>query len=76
MGLPAASVVVGLPRTAGRPLRVLAIGPQQSPDTVARAHIALLPPLRRVLGGLGALRNGAAQPASHLLFEPGSRSRR
>lgn len=50
---------------------VLAIQPSESLDALARAHLRLLPrSVRHALGGLGALRNGAAGLASYLLFEP------
>jgi NTE family protein len=50
---------------------VLAIQPSESLDALARTHVRHLPAgVRRALGGLGALRNGAAGLASYLLFEP------
>ena len=50
---------------------VLALQPSESLDTLARAHLKLLPPsVQRALGGLGALREGSAGLASYLLFEP------
>jgi NTE family protein len=50
---------------------VLAIQPSESLDALARAHVRHLPAsVRRALGGLGALRNGASGLASYLLFEP------
>jgi NTE family protein len=54
-----------------RAIDVLAIQPSESLDALARAHVRLLPAsVRRALGGLGALRGGAAGVASYLLFEP------
>lgn len=54
-----------------RPIDVLAIHPSESLDALARAHLKLLPAsVRRALGGLGALHDGAAGLASYLLFEP------
>ena len=53
-----------------RPIDVLAIQPSQSLDAIARDHQRLLPAsVRRALGGLGALHDGAAGLASYLLFE-------
>lgn len=50
---------------------VLAIQPSESLDALARAHLRQLPAgVRHALGGLGALRAGAAGLASYLLFEP------
>lgn len=55
-----------------RAIDVLAIQPSESLDTVARDHLHALPAgVRRALGGLGALRDGAGGLASYLLFEPG-----
>lgn len=54
-----------------KPIDVLAIQPSQSLDAIARDHLRLLPAsVRRALGGLGALHDGAAGLASYLLFEP------
>lgn len=53
-----------------RQVDVLAVQPTQSLDAVAQQHLRLLPPpVRRALGGLGALRSGGPL-ASYLLFEP------
>jgi NTE family protein len=50
---------------------VFAVQPSESLDTLARAHLKLLPvSVQRALGGLGALREGSAGLASYLLFEP------
>jgi NTE family protein len=55
-----------------RPIEVLAIQPSQSLDALAQAHVRELPkPVRRALGGLGAMRTGGGALASYLLFEPG-----
>jgi NTE family protein len=52
-------------------VEVLAIQPSASLDALARAHLRQLPrSVRRALVGLGA-REGAADLASYLLFEPG-----
>ncbi len=54
-----------------RPVEVLAIQPSQSLDALAMQHANALPrPVRRALGGLGAMRSGGPL-ASYLLFEPG-----
>ncbi|MFD0668047.1 patatin-like phospholipase family protein [Ramlibacter sp. MAHUQ-53] len=54
-----------------RPVEVLAIQPSQSLDALAMQHASALPrPVRRALGGLGAMRSGGPL-ASYLLFEPG-----
>jgi NTE family protein len=54
-----------------QPIDVLALQPSESLDTLARAHLRLLPAgVQRALGGLGALREGSAGLASYLLFEP------
>ncbi|RYF18214.1 MAG: patatin [Comamonadaceae bacterium] len=55
-----------------RAVDVLAIQPSESLDALARDHLHALPAsVRRALGGLGALRDGAGGLASYLLFEPG-----
>jgi NTE family protein len=55
-----------------RALDVLALQPSESLDALARDHLHALPAsVRRALGGLGALRDGAGGLASYLLFEPG-----
>ena len=52
-------------------MEVRAIQPSDSLDARARDHLRLLPAsVRRALGGLGALREGAGGLASYLLFEP------
>ena len=54
-----------------RAVEVLAIQPTQSLDALAQAHVQDLPgPVRRALGGLGALKGGGGALASYLLFEP------
>jgi NTE family protein len=54
-----------------RAIEVLAVQPSESLDTLARAHVHLLPAtVRRALAGLGALHEGSAGLASYLLFEP------
>jgi NTE family protein len=64
-----------VPREVGallpyRPIDVLLMQPSQSLDALAQAHLgALSVPVRRALGGLGALHSGGAL-ASYLLFEP------
>jgi NTE family protein len=55
-----------------RNVDVLSIQPTQSLDALAQAHALELPrPVRRALGGLGALKGGGGALASYLLFEPG-----
>lgn len=55
-----------------RPVQVLALQPSQSLDALAQQHLGELPaPVRRALGGLGALHGGGGALASYLLFEPG-----
>jgi NTE family protein len=54
-----------------RSVDVLAIQPTQSLDAIAQQHAQELPaPVRRALGGLGALKGGGGSLASYLLFEP------
>lgn len=72
-----ARTLQGLPREVEealvpyRAVDVLAIQPSESLDALAREHLRLLPAsVRRALGGLGALRDGAGGLASYLLFEP------
>jgi len=66
----------GLPREVAallpyQAIDVLAIQPSESLDELAREHLRLLPAsVRRALGGLGALHDGAGGLASYLLFEP------
>lgn len=68
--------VYGLPREVAallpyRAIDVLAIQPSESLDELAREHLRQLPAsVRRALGGLGALHDGAGGLASYLLFEP------
>ncbi len=53
------------------PIDVFSLQPSESLDTLARAHVKLLPAgVQRALGGLGAMREGGASLASYLLFEP------
>ncbi len=65
-----------VPREVGallpyRPIDVLLMQPSASLDALAQDHVgALSLPVRRALGGLGALRSGGSL-ASYLLFEPG-----
>jgi NTE family protein len=55
-----------------RAVEVVSIQPSQSLDAIAQAHAHELPaPVRRALGGLGALKGGGGALASYLLFEPG-----
>lgn len=55
-----------------RAVDVLALQPSESLDALARDHLHALPAsVRRALGGLGALHEGAGGLASYLLFEPG-----
>ena len=54
-----------------RSVDVVSIQPTQSLDALAQAHAQELPPpVRRALGGLGALKGGGGALASYLLFEP------
>ncbi|MBC7470936.1 MAG: patatin-like phospholipase family protein [Ramlibacter sp.] len=54
-----------------RSVEVMAVQPSQSLDALAQAHAHELPgPVRRALGGLGALKGGGGVIASYLLFEP------
>jgi NTE family protein len=55
-----------------RSVEVLALQPSQSLDALAMQHAGDLPaPVRRALGGLGAMQGGGGALASYLLFEPG-----
>ena len=64
-----------VPREVGallpyRPIDVLLMQPSQSLDALAQTHMdSLSVPVRRALGGLGALQSGGSL-ASYLLFEP------